>query len=285
MTDVFVSCGVIPDDEIVELAPHIERLGFDGITVGDHIFISGAPGSYPYSANGRPPFAVGSPWPDPFVVIGAAATVTERIRFLTSVVILPLRHPLLLAKAVSSAARISRGRVLLGVGVGWQREEYDALGIDFSKRGAIAEEAIAVLRKLSHPAPVEHHGRFFSFGPVDLGPPAPPVPIIVGGRSQAARRRAVRLGDGYALPSPTSDYAVAVRRLLIEHGRDEASFRIVIPTVRPSDAELERVLELNPSILSITPWRREASRQERLERLELSVDVLARVRSHDDAGR
>jgi alkanesulfonate monooxygenase SsuD/methylene tetrahydromethanopterin reductase-like flavin-dependent oxidoreductase (luciferase family) len=123
MTDVFVVCGLLPEDEIIALAPHIERLGFGGITLGDHVFISGMPGSYPYSADGRPPFAVNSSWPDPFVVMSALATITERIRFMTSVLILPLGHPLLLAKAVAAAARISRGRVLVGVGVGWQRED------------------------------------------------------------------------------------------------------------------------------------------------------------------
>jgi probable F420-dependent oxidoreductase len=279
MPEVFVSCGLLPEDEIVALAPHVERLGFDGITVGDHLFISGTPGSFPYSADGRPPFAPDSRWPDPFVAMGALAAVTERIRFLTSVVILPLRHPLLVAKAVTAAARISRGRVLLGVGVGWQREEYDAVGVDFTKRGAIADEAITALRTVWQPGPVEHHGRFFSFGPVHVEPLPPPVPIIVGGRSEAARRRAVRLGDGYVLPSPASEYVASVRGLLAEHGRADDGFQIIVPSVMPDATELERILGLDGNILSITPWPLGVTHEERLEHLHRCADdVLTRVR-------
>jgi probable F420-dependent oxidoreductase len=285
MTEVFVSCGMLPEDEIVALAPEIERLGFDGITLGDHVFIAGTPGSFPYSADGRPPFAPDAPWPDPFVVMGALATVTERIRFMTTVVILPLRHPLLVAKAVAAAARISRGRVLLGVGVGWQREEYEALRVDFTKRGAIADEAIAVLRKLWQPGPVEHHGPFFSFGPLHLEPQPPPVPIIVGGRSEAARRRAVRLGDGYVLPAPSSHYVASVRGLLAERGRTEEEFQIIVPSVMPSASELERILDLHASIVSITPWPLGVSHEVRVEHLQRCAhDVLACVRTHDGRG-
>ena len=258
MTKVFVSCGLLQDEEIVALAPHVERLGFDGLMLADHIFMPTESGAYPYSSDGAPTFPRDAPWPDPFVLIGALSMITERIRFMTTVVILPLRHPLLLAKSVAAAARLSRGRLMLGVGLGWQREEFEALGVDFTKRGAIADETIEVLRTLSLPGPVEHHGRFFSFGPLYLEPAPPRVPIIVGGSSEAARRRAVRLGDGYVLPvfpfGEMPGHVEALRELLGENGRDADEFEIVIRGGTPTAAELATLVELNVGTIGVTPW-------------------------------
>src|SRR5207237_5325936 len=102
--------------------------------------------------------------------------------------VLALRHPLIVARAIGTAAVIAGGRVDLGVGAGWMAEEYDTLGVDFTRRGAMIDEAIAALRALWAPGPVKHHGRFFSFGPLHMKPaPAAPIPILVRGSGDAAR--------------------------------------------------------------------------------------------------
>jgi alkanesulfonate monooxygenase SsuD/methylene tetrahydromethanopterin reductase-like flavin-dependent oxidoreductase (luciferase family) len=148
------------------------------------------------------------------------------------VYLLPLRHPLHVARTLATAANLSGGRVTLGVGVGWMREECDAVGIDFSKRGAIADEALEAIRKLWQPGPVTHQGRFFSFGPV-LQEPTPrwPIPILIGGVSPAAIRRAVRAGDGYILPDLTAAGVEVVldslREGLEAAGREIEEFTIV----------------------------------------------------------
>jgi probable F420-dependent oxidoreductase len=288
VTKVFVSCGLLQDEEVVALAPHVERLGFDGVMLPDHVFMPVESGDYPYSSDGSPTFPRDAPWPDPFVLIGALAMITERLRFMTTVVVLPLRHPLLLAKSVAAAARLSRGRLMLGVGLGWQREEFEALGIDFTKRGAIADETIEVLRALSEPGPVEHHGRFFSFGPLYLEPAPPRVPIIVGGSSEAARQRAVRLGDGYVLPvvpfGEMPSHVESLRALLAERGRDASGFEIVIRGGTPTGAELEPLLALDVGTIGVTPWSvfttGPTSHAEKLGALErCAAEILPRVHS------
>jgi probable F420-dependent oxidoreductase len=233
------------------------------LSLADHVFVpSDEPDTYPYkyshTSEGAAPFTLDIPWPDPFVLIGALAMITERIRFLTSIFILPLRHPLVVAKSIAAAARISRGRLALGIGVGWQQAEFDAIGVDFSMRGAIADEMVTALRTLWQPGPVEHHGRFFSFGPLYMEPVPPRIPIVVGGTSKRALRRAAALGDGYVLPMmPTdqmSDHIASLRTALAQHGRDESDFELIIRCEMPTTEELKRILDLGADTIGITPW-------------------------------
>jgi probable F420-dependent oxidoreductase len=129
---------------------------------------------------------------------GALAAVTQRIIFSTHVYVLPARNPFVVAKAVGTAAHLSGGRVLLGVGAGWMREEFVQLEQPFERRGARMEEQIAVLRTLWRGGMVEHHGEFYDFDRLEMSPAPPaPVPILVGGHSETALRRAARIGDGW----------------------------------------------------------------------------------------
>jgi probable F420-dependent oxidoreductase len=291
VTKVFVSCGLLTDHDVVALAPDVERLGFDGITMGEHVFMPAqAPDGYPYTEDNKPPFALTAPWPDQFVLTGALSMVTERIQFMTTIVILPLRHPLLLAKAVAAAARLSQGRLILGIGVGWQRAEFDAIGVDFSRRGAIADEMIEALRTLWQPGPVEHHGRYFSFGPLYQEPVPPRVPILVGGSSDAARRRAVRIGDGYVLSElpfrQMAPHVASLREQLAAEGRSEEEFEIVVRGDTPTVEDVVAVLELNVDAIGMAPWPSmdATTHEERVERLEwCAEEILSVVRSHDRA--
>lgn len=183
----------------VELTRHAEEVGFDQVCLSDHLFYPATLTSkYPYQPDGRPAFTAQTPWPDVWVMVGAMSAVTERIEFLTNIYVLPTRHPVIVAKAVGTAAVLSGGRARLGVGAGWMREEFDLLGESFARRGARMEEQIEVLRTLWRGGMVEHHGELYDFEPLAMAPaPDEPVPILVGGHSEHALRRAAGLADGW----------------------------------------------------------------------------------------
>ncbi|MDE0884842.1 MAG: TIGR03619 family F420-dependent LLM class oxidoreductase [Myxococcota bacterium] len=170
------------------------------MVISDHVIHPvhlGTP--YPYTADGKPRWAPETPWPDPLVAVGAMAAVTRSIRFITSVLVLPLRHPVLAAKSVATASVLSQGRLTLGVGAGWMREEFEVLGQSFEGRGRRLAESIEIMRTLFSGGAVEHHGEFYDFGPLQMNPvPPQPVPIYGGGVSDAALRRAATLCDGWA---------------------------------------------------------------------------------------
>jgi len=226
-------------DQLVEVAKTCEAVGFDGVLLGDHILhFERRDPRYPYSADGQPPFAAETDWPECWSVIGTLGAVTQRLRFLTFVYILPLRHPIEVAKAAATAATFYEGRVCLGAGAGWMHEEFDVLGVNFQSRGKRFDESIAVLRKLWTGEMVEHHGRFFDLPPVQMRPvPRQPIPLYIGGATPAALRRAVRLGDGWLSPGQTLEQALEtlarLRRLRTEAGREHDRFDTIMVLIGP----------------------------------------------------
>jgi probable F420-dependent oxidoreductase len=238
-------------DQLTELARIAEEVGFDGILASDHLFYpEKLESAYPYSEDGHPGFTPDTPWPEPFAAIAAMSAVTRRIRFATMVYILPLRHPLVAAKAAATVAELSGGRLVLGVGAGWMKEEFDALGVDFATRGRRTDEMIEVLRALWAGGMVEHHGRDYDFERLQLCPaPAQPIPIYVGGVSPAALRRAARLGDGWLGsgndPAEVPAILERLRALRREAGRESQPFDAVVPlTTVPGPDELRRLEDL-----------------------------------------
>jgi probable F420-dependent oxidoreductase len=235
-------------DQLVDVAQLVEACGFEGVLVSDHLFFPAKLASrYPYSPDGNPGFDAATPYPEPWAAISAMAAVTTRLRFATMVYILPLRNPLEVAKASGTAAVLSRDRVALGVGAGWIREEFDALGVDFATRGRRCDESIAVLRKLWTGRVVEHHGEFFGFEPLSMSPaPARPLPVWVGGLSKPALRRAARLGDGWIgtgqTPEQASESLAELARLRGESGRGGEPFETIVPLVVPPERDLLRRL-------------------------------------------
>ena len=212
-------------EQLVEIAKVAEQVGFEGILVSDHLFFPEQLGSkYPYTPDGVPGFTPETPWPEPFSAVAAMAAATTRLRFATMVYILPLRHPVEVAKACATLDVLSASRFVLGTGAGWMKEEFDQLGVDFQSRGARFDESIAVLRKLWQPGMAEHHGRFFDLPRLQMSPaPRHPVPIYVGGGSAAAFRRAARLGDGWLGTGTDPEQAyrdlAEIQRLRGEAGR------------------------------------------------------------------
>jgi probable F420-dependent oxidoreductase len=202
----------IEPTHLVPLARACEAAGFAGILVSDHVLhpeVIESP--YPYQPDGVPFWDASTPWVDPFVAIGAMAAVTERLRFSQNVYLLPVRHPIEVAKVTASAAALSGGRVSLGVGVGWMREEHEILGSEFRTRGARTDEAIAICRKLWRGGPVSHEGRHYAFPPLSINPvpPGGHLPVHVGGESDAALRRAAA-NDGWIGTAYKRDEADAI---------------------------------------------------------------------------
>jgi probable F420-dependent oxidoreductase len=182
-----------------ELARAAEDAGYDSMVISDSICYPRTSESvYPYNPDGSREFLEDKPFLEPFSLIPALGAVTSRLRFVTFVVKLPLRNPVLLAKQVTSTAVLTGGRLVLGAGTSPWREDYDVLGVDWDTRGRRMDESITVLRGLSAGGYFEHHGKIFDLPPVKIAPvPERPVPILIGGHSGAALRRAARTGDGW----------------------------------------------------------------------------------------
>jgi probable F420-dependent oxidoreductase len=248
--------------ELPEIARCAEECGFDGILLSEHLFVPGEyEPAYLYSENGRPDFDTTTPFPDPWVTIATMAAATTRLRFCTLVYILPLHHPLEVAKSLATLTTFSGDRVMLGAGAGWMREEFETLGVDFKSRGRRMDEMIEVMRKVWNGGLVEHHGEFFDFAPLAQNPaPSRPIPIGIGGASKAALRRAARLGDGWLGAGNTPDEAEEILRTLdrlrAEAGRAEEPFESIVPlTVAPEADTLKRLSELGAHGTVSYPFR------------------------------
>jgi probable F420-dependent oxidoreductase len=236
-------------DQLLGIARAAEEAGFHGVLLADHLFFPDELHSrYPYSEDGAPAFDASTPFPDPWTSIAAMAAVTTRLRFATMVYILPLRHPLEVAKTVGSVSLLSGGRVALGCGAGWIREEFEALGVDFRTRGRRFDEMLEVLPRLWSGDRVEHHGRFFDLPALTMSPaPTTPIPIYVGGLSDAALRRAARLGDGWIgtgqHPDEVPGLLEKLWTLRREAGRQAEPFETIVPLVVAPDLDVLRHLE------------------------------------------
>ncbi len=245
---------------LTELAKSAEACGWDGIVVSDHVVHPERIDSpYPYTKDGAPRWEAPAPWPDPWVAIGAMSAVTQRLRFYTGIYVLPLRNPLLVAKAVGTAAYLSRYRITLGVGVGWMKEEFDLLEQRFDRRGRRADEMIEILRALWAGGMVEHHGEFYDFPRLQMSPASSgEIPIIVGGLSAAALRRAAR-NDGWISDLHSTEelreIVSQIRGYRNELGREGEPLTIVAACTDAVDvAGYRRLEEIGVTHLQTMPW-------------------------------
>jgi probable F420-dependent oxidoreductase len=185
-----------------EVAEAAEANGFDSLWMPEHlIFPAEMTPNYSYTPDGYPPMQVDTPAFDPWVVLGAVASRTTTIGLATGVFILPLRHPIMVARSVVTLDRISGGRVILGVGAGWLPDEFEIVGEDFHNRGKRMDEMITLMRKLWSEDTIEFHGEFYDSPPVKFAPKplnkTSGIPFVIGGTSPGALRRAGRLGNGW----------------------------------------------------------------------------------------
>jgi len=237
--------------ELPEIAKTAEAAGFEGVLVSDHLFVPAEyEPAYLYSESGRPDFDTTTPFPDPWVTIATMAAHTKRLRFCTLIYILPLHHPLEVAKSVATLSLFSDDRVILGAGAGWMKEEFVSLGVEFESRGRRFDEMIAVLRKIWAGGVVEHHGEFFDI-PAMAQTPAPdrPIPIAIGGASKAALRRAATLGDGWLGAGNSVAEAEAILTSLAEMrkraGREHEPCENIVPlTEQPTPEAFARLAAL-----------------------------------------
>ena len=201
--------GLAHPDYATEAILLAERLGYESVWAGEHVVIPQYASRYPYTADGRLPQSALTDVPDPLVWLAYAAALTERIGLATGVIVLHQRNPVVLAKQIATLDRLARGRVTLGVGVGWMREEAEIIGAQWETRGPRTEEYVAALRALWQQDQASYHGEHVSFREARSYPkPAgagQTVPIVIGGSSLAAARRAGRLGDGFYPIAPTLD--------------------------------------------------------------------------------
>jgi len=231
-------------EAVQRMARALERIGFDHIDIFDHVVMG-------HPIEGRPPgpYNAGMPILEALMTLGYIAAVTTRVTLGTEVLVLPQRQPVVVAKQISTLDTLSGGRVRLGVGVGWQESEYEALGESFRTRGARMDEAIALMRAYWGEARVDFAGAHYRAVAMAMEPKPPQgrqIPVWIGGYSEAAFRRVGRLGDGW-LASRVSDAADArrsiesIRRHAEAAGRDPASIGLqsmVAPP--PRDAEGKR---------------------------------------------
>ncbi|MFM7535635.1 MAG: LLM class F420-dependent oxidoreductase [Acidimicrobiales bacterium] len=214
-----------------------EAAGFESLWTVEHVVYPDAyASSYPYSADGKMPAIPSTPIPDPLVWLAYVAAVTSTIRLATGILILPQRNPVVLAKEVATLDSLSGGRVELGIGVGWLREEFDALGVPWERRGARTDDYVAAMRALWASDGASHAGEFSWFTQVSSNPkPAQrSVPIVIGGHSQAAAERAGRLGDGFFPGKGSPAELAALMAVVREHaeraGRDPGAIELTAGT-------------------------------------------------------
>ncbi len=229
----YVSIAFLDIREAVEVARAADELGFDGIGIPDHVVnLETLATPYPYTDDGRRRWKPFTPWPDPWVMIGALAPVTTRVRFITTVYIPAMREPYSAAKAIGTAAVLAAGRLDLGVGVGWCRDEFELLGRPFERRGARTDEMLALMQRLWQPGWTDFDGEFFTAPRLEMEPTPPPIPIYVGGLSDVALRRAAR-HDGWIGDLISTDEAVArvarLAELRAERGLSMDDFTVVTP--------------------------------------------------------
>jgi probable F420-dependent oxidoreductase len=249
------SLAFVEMDQMVELARFCEDLGFHGVSYGDHLVTTAAQADeYLYQDSGNIFWNPDTHWPDPWVVTAALAEATTTLHFLSTIYILPLRDPLNAAKAISTAAYLSGDRVTLGVGVGWQKAEFDMVGQDFSTRGKRADEMLELLPRLMSGEMTEHRGAFYQVPAVKMSPGTrKPVPIMVGGYAPAALRRASRQ-DGWMATSHTEEdiYPLldALRTVREAQGDAERPFEVWTGVQNPGDGTHERLAEAGVTMVN-----------------------------------
>jgi probable F420-dependent oxidoreductase len=253
-----------------------EDLGFESVWLPEHLVFTRAMSRSPHPGEEHPPVPPDTPIYDAFAYLAYLAARTERLRLGTHVFNVGLRHPFTVARGVQTVDLLSKGRFEFGIGASWLEEEWRATGLDFATRGRRVDETVEVCRRLWTEPTVTHRGEFFSFDEVVFEPKPvqrPYPPILVGGESNAALRRAARLGHGWLGMRHTFESAAAkidrLRALLAEHdrpAREVSAFQIVVGGAVESRADAVRWEDLGVTRMIVSPWRRSSEAVDGLRR-------------------
>ena len=240
-------------DVIDEVAVAAERCGFGTLWSGEHVVMVDRPDSrYPYSDDGRIAVPAEADWLDPLIGLSFAAAATSTIGIATGVLLLPEHNPVLVAKQAATLDSLSGGRFTLGIGIGWSREEFEALGVAFERRGARTAEYVAAIRTLWRDDVASFDGEFVGFDSVRVNPKPVRdrrIPIVLGGNSDAALHRAAAWGDGWygfnVDDVPAAGERVAtLRRLCRELDRDPEELRLAVALRDPQPADVDALDDL-----------------------------------------
>ncbi len=260
--DYWASIAFLDTDVQLEAARCAEEFGFAGVALPDHLFFSDAlEATYPYTPDGKPMWTADMHWPDPWVLISAMAQLTSRIRFTTNIYVAPARDLFTVAKAVATTAVLSQNRAALGVAAGWCADEFAQTGQDFANRGKRLDEMLEALGLLFTGEPVSYHGDHYDFDRLTVRPvPDGPVPVLVGGNSKPAMRRAATMGNGWipaasARPEELETMLAEMQRLRTEAGRADQPFEIIAALAARPDKDLyARFEDLGVSGVMQAPW-------------------------------
>lgn len=246
---MFANVGPFGQAEgLTHLAQTAERVGVESLWTVEHVVVpKGYESAYPYSKDGKMPGTEDNPIPDPYVWLSYAAAVTKKIKLATGIVILPQRHPFYIAKEAATLDQLSKGRHIMGIGVGWLEEEFKALGVPFDRRAEITDESIEACRSLWSEGPSAHKGDYYEWPAVESNPKPVNgrVPIVIGGHTKAAARRAARLGDGFfpARADKLETCLAEIRSECEKIGRDPGEIEITTGSL-PTPDEVKRLEDM-----------------------------------------
>ncbi len=250
-----------------------EELGYESVWLPEHLIFTRAMSRSPHPGETHPPVPPDAPIYDAFAYLAFLAARTERVRLGTHVFNIGLRHPFTTARGVQTVDLLSNGRFEFGIGASWLEEEWNATQLDFAARGRRVDEAVEVCKRLFTEETITHHGESFAFEEVVFEPKPvqkPWPPILVGGESKAALRRAARACDGWigmahSLESATAQIAI-LRELLAEYGRAAVPFQIVLGGPVTSRDDLRRWEDIGVTRMIVSPWRRSPEAVEAMKR-------------------
>jgi probable F420-dependent oxidoreductase len=246
---------------ITAVATHAERLNFATVWAPEHVvFLERFSSRYPYSRGQNLPISTDIPLLNPFIALTYAAAHTTRIRLATGICLVPEYNPLLLAKICATLDYLSRGRLVLGIGIGWLREEFDALGIPWERRAQRTREYIEAMRCVWGTGR-SYSAEFVNFdGAVSYPKPikGTGLPVLVGGQTEAALKRAASYGNGWCgfnlTPSETTQAIKRLRELLAANGRETDNFEFLVsPTAEATPDDLSRYRDAGVDELYLTP--------------------------------
>jgi probable F420-dependent oxidoreductase len=246
--------GTGADRAVIDaVASAADDCGFATLWVGEHVvMVDRSASRYPYSDDGVIAVPAQADWLDPMIALSFAAAASSRIAIATGVLLLPEHNPVVVAKQAASLDRLSGGRLTLGVGVGWSKEEFDALGVPFEHRGTRTAEYVAAMRTLWRDDVASFDGKLVSFDSIRVNPKPVRdrrVPIVVGGNSDPALRRVVAWGDGwYGFNvdgvAAVRDRVAKLEELCAESGRDRAELRLAVALVNPQVGDFGALADL-----------------------------------------
>ena len=252
-------------DQSIVLAQRAEELGYEGVSLGDHLVtFQSQYEHYQYSDDGKVLWNPETHWPDPWVHIGAMSQLTTNLKFLPQVYVLPMRDPFNAAKAISTAAKLSNNRVAMGVGVGWQKTEFDILGQSFGNRGKRSDEMLEIMAELMSGDIVEYSGEYYNFEPLQMSPGvSQPVPVYIGGYSSAAFKRAAR-HDGWIGGQNTVEelgpIIEALNQARMEQGKNKGHFEIMTDILNPNSDNFKQAEDMGVTAVMKHAWLTEKGR-------------------------